>query len=513
MSIGQSENENPMAFDIDQKEFDIGQIRELALSAISQSLVICLADEADYPIIYVNSAFERLTGYSTADILGHNCRILGGPRTSPETRAEIRAALHDRHPFQGRILNFRKDGGAFWNELTLTPLTDGAGRHYVVGVQSDVTEKQELEARLAEAHRMEAIGKLSGGIAHDFNNMLALIVGNAEIIAHEAAGNDAVAEAAVDIIEAAEGGSNLVKRLLQYARGEGGTAESVCLNSVIADVSALVGKTHEAIRFQIDLSDDVRNVWVDPALLKTALINLLLNARDAICERGVISIRTEKRQNAGPQLGPAAVITVTDNGIGMEKETLARAFEPFYTTKDSGRGNGLGLAMVGSFVKQSGGEILIDSTPGSGTTVTMLLPTEQPATKEALIATPDSGPIPTLVVEDDPKVRTLLARQLGKAGYDVTTVSSAEEALQLIKTGPLPALLLSDIRLRDGMSGVDLLLELKRLDVKMAMALVTAFSEEIELYADELEGIPVVRKPFRTAELLRELEAILHRQS
>jgi PAS domain S-box-containing protein len=492
------------------KEYDISRIRELALTAIRHSIIIVDGSRDDQPIIFANRAFAELTGYSVEEVVGKNCRFMSGPDTSAETRAEIRAALAKRVPFEGMILNYHKDGTAFWNEISITPVDDDGGQFWI-GVQNDVTERLELETRLRESQRLEAIGKLSGGIAHDFNNILALVLGNAEIIAEDAERGSLAAEAASDIIEAATGGSKLVTRMLQYARGEGGLREEVGVNAIVEDMVALLTRTiGDPVRLETNLSAAVGRVCVDRTLFETALLNLALNARDAMASGGIVKISTRRRSNAGPALGTVAIISVSDTGKGMDEATKARAFEPFFTTKHDGRGNGLGLAMVYNFVKQSGGDVLIESAPGRGTTVSMLLPIDEPTIRSVPAA--DRRP-QILVVEDDPKVRKMLALHLDRGGYAVDEVESAEEALDALQGGLVPALLLSDIRLRDGMTGVELVMQLKSRDAAFPMLLMTGFSDELEKYADAIENVPVLRKPFRSADLLSKIDRAIERRT
>jgi PAS domain S-box-containing protein len=486
------------------KDYDIARIRELALRAIRQSVLIADADADGVPIIFANKAFTDLTGYTADEVIGRSCRFLAGPDTDKAVRDAMREAMAAERPFDGLILNYRKDGSAFWNELSLVLLEDEGHGRFWMGTQADVTERRELEARLRESQRMEAIGKLSGGIAHDFNNILALILGNAEIIAGEAPQGSLTGDAAADIMEAADGGSKLVTRMLQYARGENGTQEDVQLNGVINDVVALLARTiSDRVSVQTDLSAAIGRVRIDRTLFETALINLVLNARDAMTGGGTIRITTRRRVNSGPRLGTVAVVSVSDSGTGMDDATVARAFEPFFTTKAEGRGNGLGLAMVYNFVKQSGGDVTIDTAQGRGTTVHMLLPTDEPAVRSA--ALPD-GRKRILLVEDDAKVRKVLVLHLERAGYDVVETPTAEEAIALVDGGLTPAMLLSDIRLRDGMTGVELTALLKDRGATFPMLLMTGFAEELGTDNDLIGGVTVLRKPFRADDLLAEVE-------
>lgn len=504
-------NAPALTLELVYKAYDIPRIQELALSAISQSVIIADANHADVPIIFANEAFVELTGYALDEVVGRNCRFLQGLDTSPDTREQIRAAIAARQPFSGLILNYRKDGSAFWNDLSLTPINDGEMGRFVIGVQRDVTEQLDLEARLRESQRMEAIGKLSGGIAHDFNNILALILGNAEIIAAEADDGSLARDAANDIMDAADGGSKLIARMLQYTRGEGGENEEVPINEVIEALVTLLSRTiGEPVRLETDLSPAVGRVTLDRTLFESALLNLALNARDAMPSGGTIHISSRRRANAGPTLGTAAVIAVSDSGVGMDDATKSRAFEPFFTTKHAGRGNGLGLAMVYNFVKQSGGDVSIETAPDRGTTVSMVLPISEPMIRSA--ASEDEAPH-VLIVEDDAKVRQVLSVHLARGGFAVDQVSSGEEALALIDSGLRPAMLVSDIRLRERMTGVELVSILQERSAKFPMLLMTGFADELEENADHIRSVPVLRKPFRSATLLAEVNRMIAPQA
>jgi signal transduction histidine kinase len=222
---------------------------------------------------------------------------------------------------------------------------------------------------------MEALGKLTGGIAHDFNNLLALILGNAEVIVGHNPPDTVTGQAAGDIVEAALAGSALVRRMLDFSRGHRRQPQRISVNRVVGDVIALITRSiPEAIAVRGDLSPAAGEVEVDATVLETALINLALNARDAMQEGGVLTFRTARRPGALEGHSSAVAVSVSDNGSGMDDETARRAFEPYYTTKGPERGTGLGLAMVYSFAEQSGGRATLASEPGRGTTVELLLP-------------------------------------------------------------------------------------------------------------------------------------------
>lgn len=491
-----------------ERKYDILRIRELALKAIPQSIVVTDNSVENQPIIFANEAFEILTGYSQDEIIGRNCNFLSGEGTSLDTRREIRSAIAERRRFRGNILNYRRDGTPFWNDLTIVPIDDGVDRQFCVGVQVDVTERLALEASLRESQKMEALGKLSGSIAHDFNNILALILGNAEFIAADMPADSPLREAANDIIEAADGGSSLVARMLQFARGQADQAELVNVNQTVRDVLSLLQRTlGNAVTLESDLSDAVECVQVDRTMFQNALVNLALNSRDAMPDGGKIKIVTRRRSQAVPGLPNAVVVTVTDSGAGMDTATRERAFEPFFTTKDAGRGTGLGLSMVYRFVRQSGGDATITSTPGSGTSVSLILPLiQQSKSDDATDVKPGKH---ILVVEDDAKLRRIIAKQLMRAGYSVDDAANAEEALALIETGEPYDLVISDIRMGSGMSGIDLVAAVRAIRPGIAMLLITAFANELDDPPAHLDGVPILRKPFRTHDLLETVVRML----
>ncbi|NIJ06623.1 PAS domain S-box-containing protein [Sphingomonas vulcanisoli] len=494
---------------VDQRNYDITRIRELALDAVPQSVVVSDALRDGCPMIYVNAAFEKLTGYSADEVMGRSCNLLSGPQTAPYVRQRIRTAVREHAPFHGLVLNYRKDGSQFWNDLTIIPVDDGQNGKFFVGVQIDVTERLQLEDSLRESQKMEALGKLSGGLAHDFNNILALIMGNAEIIAGEAPVGSLLHEAARDIIEAADGGSNVVARLLQFARGQSTASESVNVNALIQSVVALLARTMaKTIHFQTDLSASVGTVIADKTLFETALVNLSLNARDAMPNGGSIRISTRRRADAGPGLENAIVISVTDTGQGMDEETRLRAFEPFFTTKDNDKGTGLGLSMVYRFVRQSGGYAKIESSLGQGTTIELILPSEQamPVAPDALAEGSNAPRV--LIVEDEGKVRKLLAIHLARAGYIVDEAANGEEAMHLVRELHPYDLIVSDIRMGDGMSGIDLVAAVRAERPDMPMLLITAFADELESPPPHISSVPILRKPFRTKELLEAIAQV-----
>lgn len=489
---------------------DISRIRELALSAVPQSVVVADASIDDCPIIYVNPAFERLTGYAADEVVGQNCNILTGPETSAETRRLMREAIAQNRSFHGLTLNYRKDGTTFWNEVTILPIDDDPTSRFFVGVQIDVTERLALEASLREAQKMEALGKLSGGIAHDFNNVLALIMGNAEIIASEAPAGSLMGAAAAVIVEATDSGSSLVTRMLEFARGGPESVESVSINQTLCDVVALLERTMgDTVRLELDLSATVGTALLDKTQFESAIVNLVLNARDSMPGGGAVTLATRRRAKAGTVTGDAAVITISDQGQGMDETTRLRAFEPFFTTKGDGKGTGIGLSTVYRFARHAGGDVQIESVVDEGTTVTLTLPLETTVTAEPGDARAITDARRILIVEDDSSIRRVLAMHLARAGYAVDEAANAAEAIELNRADPSRDLIVSDIRMGPGMSGIELVSNIRAERPDMPMMLVTGFAEELKTLPGHLEGVPILRKPFRTQTLLDSVEHLL----
>jgi PAS domain S-box-containing protein len=501
------------------------RLRDRALEALDQGIVITDAGRFDNPLIYVNPAFERITSFGKREALGKNIRFLQGPETSAEMVASIRTAIESEEGFRGTVLNYRKDGSRFWNDLTLSPVRDvnGATRHFV-GVLTDVTERIELEAQLQQAQKMEAVGHLTGGVAHDFNNLLAVILGNSEIL-YEETENTELKEIARLVMETAERGADLTQRLLAFGRRQALRPEALQLGEVITSFSGVLRRT---LGEQIVLearSTEKHEALVDRSLFESAVLNLAVNARDAMPDGGTLLIETTdallSSEEASTELAPGDYIKVTvrDTGIGMNAETLSRAFEPFYTTKDVGKGSGLGLPMVYGFAKQSRGHVAIDSAPGCGTAVHLFLPQAPVDERREAADDPETSNAPKgceriLLVEDEPEVRRFVSKQLSALGYSVTEAEDGRRALEKLGSDNAIDLLFTDLILPGGLSGLELLEEARRLYPHLRAILTTGYTEEFAHFENSVTE-PVLKKPYRrqqlAAALRQALDAPLHR--
>ena len=357
------------------------RLRDRAISAASTGIVIVDAGQPDLPIIYVNPACERITGYSAAELLGRNCRMLGGSSADPAIRAQIREALAVGRGCHVTVRNLRKDGSQFWNELQISPVTDDLGRvTHFIGVQTDVTERIALEAELRHAQKMDTIGRLAGGIAHDFNNLLTVIGGASSFARALLPEDHPVQLELAEISRASDRAAGMTRKLLAAARKQSSEPVPLDLNNLIIDVERMLRRLIGAqIVIDLDLDPALAPVLADGAQIEQVLVNLAVNARDAMPAGGVLTIstRTEPRDDATSPprpVGDRVIVEVRDTGVGMTPEIQAHIFDPYFTTKDPGLGTGLGLASCYKIVEQHRGELTCESTPGRGTCFRVALP-------------------------------------------------------------------------------------------------------------------------------------------
>ena len=386
----------------------------------------------------------------------------------------------------------------------------------MTGVVSDITARKEADAQLAQAHKMDAIGQLTGGVAHDFNNLLTPIVGSLDLLRRRTPDDDKAQRLIGGALQAAERAATLTQRLLAFARRQALKPQPVDVGALIEGMSDLLSRSiGPTITIVLELPRHLPPVRVDPNQLELALLNLAINARDAMPGGGKLTITAgstvaDDRNVLGLEPGQYVRITSTDTGIGMDKATLARATEPFFSTKGVGKGTGLGLSMIHGLAAQSGGTLRIDSTPGRGTTIDIWLPTTNEAVTQAGSGSQEAVQAPTgarlLLVDDEEIVRTATAEMLRDIGYSVTEVSSGSQALAAIRAGIEIDGVVTDY-LMPGMNGAQLIGELHRGRQRLPVLLVTGYAAKGE---DVPSGTPVLAKPFRQAELARVLNQLLH---
>lgn len=363
----------------------------------------------------------------------------------------------------------------------------------------EISERQKAQSALAQAQKMEAIGHLTGGVAHDFNNLLMVISSGLRLL--ETRDDPKKRESIVTSMrQAVDRGAGLTKQLLAFSRRQKLSPEVIIVQDRIENLRALLERSlREDIALKIDFDADPSPVKLDPSQFELAILNLTVNARDALPNGGIVSIRVHNQRTAA---GNLAVVSVSDNGVGMPAEVAGRAFDPFFTTKEVGKGTGLGLSQVYGFVLQSGGRCELESTEGGGTTVTLVLPlTDEPmparvAKTEAKAVLTGAGAI--LVVEDDDSVASLVCDMIDDLGYSATRVPNAHEALARIERGLPVDAVFSDIIMPGGLNGIELATELRRRRPDLPILLTTGYSGH---GVAETQDFPVLRKPYDRDEL------------
>ncbi|HEV2817492.1 MAG TPA: ATP-binding protein [Allosphingosinicella sp.] len=374
-----------------------------------------------------------------------------------------------------------------------------------------VAERTKAEDQLRQAHKMQALGQLTGGIAHDFNNLLTVIQGSADMLRRPALAEDKRIRYAEAVVQASARAAALTGQLLAFARRQPLRPEIIELNELIRGMTDLLDRTlGERIEVKTILSDKTCAVEADRAQLESALLNIAVNARDAMPEGGVLTIRTATFEEG--HAGRMIALSVSDSGFGMDEDTLGRAFEPFFTTKATGKGTGLGLSQVYGFASQSGGDVRIDSTPGEGTTVTLLLPCSGLAGRPREAADELAGPESRrsgriLLVEDNEEVGEFAETLLGELGHKVTRVRSGEAALRAALDDGFDAVF-TDV-VMPGMSGLELAEQLAQIRPQLPVILTTGYSDEIARTG--AGGRPVILKPYRLETLAAAIDQELGR--
>jgi len=633
---------------------------EAALSRQNDMVMITEAGSLEGPdgpkIVYVNDAFDRLTGYAKDEAIGKTPRFLQGIGSDRQVLSRMRNALTKFEPIRSEVLNYTKSGEPYWVELDITPLFDESGHctHFVaverditqrkhneddlrqaqeryqliakatndviwdwdfssnkvwwnetvssvygyaltemepgpeswsrrihpedlervlesihqvidgegelwtgeyrflrgdgqyahvsdrgyvfrneagsatrmVGSMVDITERLEMERRLRESQKLEAVGHLTGGVAHDFNNLLTVIMGNAEMLAE--LGTDPNLRAMADMtLAAAQRGAELTSRLLAFARRQPLNPQATDINQLVQAMRALIRPTlPEDIEFELVPDPDLGIAEVDAGELDTALLNLVVNARDAMPNGGKLTIETANAvldshyTSHHPEVVPGeyVMIAVSDTGSGMDAQTASRAFEPFFTTKAVGKGSGLGLSMVFGFTKQSGGHLKIYSEPGEGTSVKLYFPRvrgAQPAGSMPLgELTPEGGTEHILIAEDDDLVLQHLERQLRSLGYRVTAVTSGPEALKALKVHSDVDLLLTDIIMPGGMNGRELADQVRAIYPSLKILFSSGYTENAIVHHGRLDpGVNLLSKPYTRLELATRVRLALTKTS
>ena len=489
------------------------RLQSTALTAAANAMMIT---DRHGEIEWVNPAFIKLTGYSAAEVMGANPRLLKSGQHPPGFYASLWATISAGNVWHGEFVNQRRDGQLYTEDTTITPVRDADGQiAHFIAIKQDVTERRQLENQLRQSQKMEAIGQLAGGVAHDFNNILAALLMQIELI--EMAGN--LPQEAADGLEQIHAFTNraadLTRQLLLFSRRQVMQPRHLDLNEIVTNLAKMLQRIiGEDVRLQLNLHPVPLITHADAGMIEQVLMNLAVNARDAMPKGGHLRIDTTEANVAEPAADPDAkpgrhvCISVSDTGGGISPEVLPKIFEPFFTTKEAGKGTGLGLATVFGIVKQHHGWIKVDNRPGQGVTFQVFLP---PSTL-TVAETPQlfSKPMPRggketiLLVEDELEVRNLICKILKRHGYQVLEATNGVEALDVWREQrETVALLVTDLVMPAGLSGQELARQLQAAQPNLKVIFISGYSAEIAGRELQLhDGENFIQKPFAADRLL-----------
>ncbi|MFN4354456.1 ATP-binding protein [Parvibaculum sp.] len=506
--------------------------RASALMRLNDERLQRLFDESGTGIGYLgtngviescNKTFLAITRFDAS--LGRSFQEILQPEDREVWQEGFSALAERKVPsfvFEGRLVSNGAQPPILHANFVLMPASEFQS-DAIMFISRDVTTQRAAEESLRQSQKIESLGQLTGGIAHDFNNLLTVILGNGEMLEHDQTISPRGRQLAQTIVTAAERGADLTKRLLAFARRQPLEPKVIDVNRLINGIEGLLRRTlNEDIDLEIAGAGGLWRAEIDPGQLEAALVNLAVNARDAMPEGGRLTIETSNAMlddsyaeaNNDVKPGQYVMISVTDTGTGMTRETLERAFEPFFTTKGSGRGSGLGLSMVFGFVKQSGGHAKIYSELGEGTSIKIYLPRSHAAGEAAYVpagAAPEStGTGHILVVEDDELVRQNVLHQLADLGYHVTGAENGAKALHILKADESIDLLFTDVVMPGGMNGRQLAEAAAKLRPGLKVLFTSGYTENAIVHQGRLDrGVQLVSKPYRREELAAKIRKVL----
>ena len=508
--------------------------REAALRQLSQiveqSPATIVVTGLDGRIEYVNRAFEAVTGYTRDEAIGATPALVQSGLTPDAAYRELWETITAGHVWKGELQNRRRDGTLYWESVVISPLTDEQGKTVkYVGIKEDVTEHRRVQEQLQQAQKMEAVGNLAGGIAHDFNNLLGVVLGNLQLANRHLDGGpdtdlEPVRKRLRTALEAINRGSELTRRLLSFSRNPVMEPRLVDLNELVGGMADMLARTlGENIDVRLKTGEAVWPASLDPGLTENMLLNLAVNARDAMPEGGTLVITTRNsrldatyaRLHEGVEPGEYVELAVSDTGVGMPPEVQRRVFEPFFSTKPPEKGSGLGLTMVYGIAQQSGGHVGLYSEEGTGTTVRVYFPRADGHVERAggdgdAPAEPDGGEERVLVVEDDALLRETAVQGLRQLGYQVLEAGNGPEALALLEAEPQVDLLFTDVVMPGGITGAELARRATARSPGLRVLLTSGYARDV-LDGQIINDLHthLLYKPYTVEELARQVREAL----
>ena len=490
------------------------------LSIVPDAIIII---DAVGTIASFSPAAERLFGYSAMEVIGRNVKLL---MPAPYRDEHDGYLAHHRTTGEKKIIGIgrdveaqRKDGSIFPIHLAVNDMVVD-GRRMFTGLVHDLSELRQRDAVLRQSQKMETVGQLTGGIAHDFNNLLTVVIGNNELLAARLDNDERARKLLTASTAAALRGAQLTSQLLSFARQMPLDPRVMDLNELVLGMQDMLQRTlGETIEISTKLEPDLGKTLADPTQVHNAVLNLAINARDAMPDGGALTIETANvdldvesaMARADAEAGQYVRLSVNDTGTGIPPKVLARVFEPFFTTKEKGKGTGLGLSMVHGFAKQSGGHLDIYSEVGHGTAINLYLPDAKETEVESLLDEATSlikegGGELVLVVEDDSGVRDVTVARLEHLGYRIIEAANGQAALDILAAEPVIDLILTDMVMPGGMTGSDLIAEVREKYPEMKVVFTSGYAEGGQL---PTVGAPWLRKPYNLDELARTLRQLL----
>ncbi|AWM88550.1 response regulator [Microvirga sp. 17 mud 1-3] len=457
--------------------------------------------------VRVNSSKAASLGLSVEACLGRRESDFASPDRAAALAEAERHAIEARSPVEQIEERPGTDGNPQWFFVTQIPILDQSGSvTSIATIERDITERKMMETRLRQADKMQALGTLAGGVAHDFNNLLMAVLGSLDLASRRAPDDPRLNRLLKNAIYAAERGASLTQRLLSFSRQRDLRLQTVDINRVITDMNDLLVRTlGGVIRIEKNLSDNLWMATVDPDQLELAVLNLCINARDAMSENGTLILSTRNRTVAEGEVpdldaGDYVVVSVADTGTGIPADILNRVLEPFFTTKEVGKGTGLGLPMAYGLARQSGGTVTIESTLGTGTVVELYLSRTAADLRKtdtrAVSPTLPSHKVRILLVDDDPDVRAVTAAYLTEMGHRVVEASDGASGIDTLRADDQIDLLIADFAM-PGMTGLDLATQARQIRPDLGVLLVTGYANPERVP----EGYPLLHKPFNQSDL------------
>jgi len=507
------------------------RVQAAALEVAANGIIIT---DREGNIQWVNAAFTTITGYSREEAIGQTPRLLKSDQQDAAFYQNMWKTVLSGHVWHGEMMNRRKGGVLYSEEQTISPVYDEQGEiSHFISIKQDISERQQTEQALRRSQKMEAIGQLSGGIAHDFNNQLGIVIGYLDFL------KDYVSENIVDdkkphwwvdtATKATLRCTALTRQLLAFSRRQAEEKTTVDLNVVVRELETMIARSvTPEVEVQYFLTVDLWLTEIDPGEFQDAVLNLVINARDAMPDGGKLLIETNNTHldadyvalNPGIKPGDYVQLMISDTGIGMDKETLERVFEPFFTTKPAGKGTGLGMAMVYGFIKRYGGHIKVYSETGVGTTMRLYLPRSSDSVANVIIPMSQSSRLPTgtetiLIVDDEIDLLQLADQYLTELGYHTLHATSAAQALNILAQDEVIDLLFSDVVMPGGMSGYELALQATQLanvqkKPSLKVLLTSGFTSKTMMHNDLARfSAHMLSKPYRKDDLAHRIRRVL----